>query len=80
MCGIREPNTLSNISQVKTTHLHLDWTISFEKKLLIGHVLLDLITLVDNVDKIVLDTSFLDVTNASYDGKDVKVDLSFLIH
>jgi len=75
MCGIREPNTLSNISQVKTTHLHLDWTISFEKKLLIGHVLLDLITLVDNVDKIVLDTSFLDVTNASYDGKDVKFSL-----
>ena len=73
MCGIREPNTLSNISQVKTTHLHLDWTISFEKKILSGHVVLDLITLVDNVDKVVLDTSFLDVTKASYEGKDVKV-------
>jgi leukotriene-A4 hydrolase len=73
MCGIREPNTLSNISQVKTTHLHLDWTISFEKKILSGHVVLDLITLVDNVDKVVLDTSFLDVTKASYEGNDVKV-------
>jgi hypothetical protein len=73
MCGIREPNTLSNISQVKTTHLHLDWTISFEKNILSGHVVLDLITLVDNVDKVILDSSFLDVTNASYEGKDVKV-------
>lgn len=79
MCGIREPNTLSNISQVKTTHLHLDWTISFEKNLLSGHVVLDLISLVDNVDKVVLDTSFLEVTGASYEGKDVKVRVEYVM-
>jgi leukotriene-A4 hydrolase len=74
MCGIREPNTLSNIDQVKTTHLHLDWTISFDKNILNGHAILDLITLVDQVEKVVLDTSFLDVTKATFDGKDAKVD------
>ncbi|CAM0136731.1 Leucyl aminopeptidase yscIV [Umbelopsis sp. WA50703] len=72
MCGIREPNTLSNIDQVKTTHLHLDWTISFDKNILSGHAILDLITLVDQVEKVVLDTSFLDVTKATFDGKDAK--------
>jgi hypothetical protein len=40
---------------------------------------LDLISLVDNVDKVVLDTSFLEVTGASYEEKDVKVRVEYVL-
>ncbi|KAG0193693.1 Leukotriene A-4 hydrolase [Apophysomyces sp. BC1034] len=61
---VNDPSSLSNLSSVKTTHLHLNWTIFFEEKRIFGTVLLDLVALED-VDQVVLDTSYLDVKRVS---------------
>ncbi|CAO3637411.1 unnamed protein product [Cunninghamella blakesleeana] len=72
----RDPSSLANLKQVKSTHLHLNWTISFEKKNIAGHVIIDLVTLEDNVDKVVLDTSYLDIQRVSYEGQDLKFEVA----
>ncbi|KAG0172804.1 Leukotriene A-4 hydrolase [Apophysomyces sp. BC1034] len=69
MAVTKDPSSLANLSEVKTTHLHLAWTIDFEQKKIAGHVLLDLTTLVPNVDKVVLDTSYLDLKSVSLNGE-----------
>ncbi|CAO3591318.1 unnamed protein product [Absidia cylindrospora] len=56
-----DPSSLSNLAELTTTHLHLNWNISFEKKVIEGEVVLDLKTLADNVNKVVLDSSYLDI-------------------
>ncbi|KAL1934960.1 hypothetical protein VTP01DRAFT_4100 [Rhizomucor pusillus] len=58
---VSDPSSLSNVAEVKTTHLHLDWTVSFEKRNIAGHVILDMIATARNVHKVVLDTSYLDI-------------------
>lgn len=68
-----DPSSLSNLSQVLTQHVHFNWTISFSEKKIFGHVLLDLITLVPNVSKVVLDTSYLDLKDVSLNGQSLKV-------
>lgn len=70
---IEDPSSLANLSEVVTKHLHLDWTISFDQRNITGHVLLDMVTRVDNVAKIVLDTSYISVKSASLAGQDLKV-------
>ncbi|RUS31338.1 hypothetical protein BC938DRAFT_478024, partial [Jimgerdemannia flammicorona] len=72
MAPLREPNTQSNHNDVSTTHLHLDLAVDFARKILSGHVMLTLITLVDNVHKVVLDTSFIDVHSIEKDGETLK--------
>ncbi|KAK4509405.1 54S ribosomal protein img2, mitochondrial [Mucor velutinosus] len=67
-----DPSSLANLSEVLTQHVHFDWTISFIEKKIYGHVLLDLITLVPNVSKVVLDTSYLDLKDVSLNGKSLK--------
>ena len=52
----RDPNTLSNYDDVRTTHVVASLEIDFEKKRLIGNVLLNLKSLSDNLNRIVLDT------------------------
>ncbi|KAL0078408.1 peptidase family M1-domain-containing protein [Phycomyces blakesleeanus] len=73
---IQDPSSQSNLSDIKTTHLHLNWTISFENKNIAGHVLLDLVTLKDNVDRVVLDTSFIDLKSITLEGSPLKYDLA----
>lgn len=66
-------STQANIDQVKTTHVHLNWNVDFERQVLYGNVVLDLVTLVDNVNKVVLDTSYLDIKSVSYGEEKLKV-------
>ena len=73
MATVIDPSSLSNLSEVLTKHVHLNWRISFEEKKIGGHVLLDMITLVPNVSKIVLDTSYLELKNVSLNGQALKV-------
>ena len=68
-----DPSSLANLSEVLTQHLHLNWTISFTEKKIFGHVLLDLITLVPNVSKVVLDTSYLELKDVSLNGQSLQV-------
>lgn len=55
----------ANVDQVKTTHLHLNWNVDFKSQILYGNVVLDLVTLVENVNKVVLDTSYLDIQSVT---------------
>lgn len=66
-------STQANIDQVKTTHLHLNWNVDFDAQVLQGNVVLDLVTLVDNVQKVVLDTSYLDIKSISLGENKLKV-------
>ena len=70
--ALYDPSSLANISEIRTTHIHLNWNISFDERKFSGHVVLDLLA-VAKVDKIVLDTSYLDIKSASIDGQDLKV-------
>ncbi|CAG8640877.1 28603_t:CDS:10 [Dentiscutata erythropus] len=69
---IYDPNTLSNIDEVKTTHLDLNFIVDFERKILDAVVILKLVTLVDNVNKVILDTSHLNIKSASCSGVQLK--------
>ncbi|PVI04444.1 leukotriene A-4 hydrol [Periconia macrospinosa] len=69
----RDPNTLSNYHNFVTRQTTADFEIDFEKKILKGGVTLGLESLTEKETKeIVLDTSFLDITDVKVDGKDVK--------
>ncbi|KAI8099339.1 peptidase family M1-domain-containing protein [Halteromyces radiatus] len=71
-----DPSSLSNLTEITTTHLHLNWDISFDKKIIQGYVVLDLKTLVDNVSKVVLDTSYLDIHNVEYNNSLIQFSLA----
>lgn len=73
MALVIDPSSLSNLTEVITKHVHLNWKISFEEKKISGHVLLDMVTLRPNVSKVVLDTSYLDLKNVSLNGQELKV-------
>jgi leukotriene-A4 hydrolase len=77
MCNrkIIDPSSLANLAEVTTQHLHFNWTISFTEKKIYGHVLLDLITVAPNVNKVVLDTSYLDLQGVSLNGNPLEVRL-----
>lgn len=73
MSGVIDPSSLSNLNEVATKHIHMNWTIAFDQKKIGGHVLLDIVTLVPNVSKVILDTSYLDLKNVSLDGQNLEV-------
>jgi leukotriene-A4 hydrolase len=66
-------STQANIDQVKTSHIHLNWNIDFETQIISGNVLLDLVSLVDNLDKVVLDTSYLNIHSVTLGEQSLKV-------
>jgi leukotriene-A4 hydrolase len=70
-----DPNTSSNINEVQTTHLELNLKVDFERKILDGSVILSLIALADNINKVILDTRNLDVKSVSQNGKELKVNI-----
>ncbi|KAI8344449.1 peptidase family M1-domain-containing protein [Chlamydoabsidia padenii] len=72
----KDPSSLANLKQVKNTHLHLDWTVSFDKKNITGHVILDLHTLEDNVDKVILDSSYLDIHRITLNDQELQYTVS----
>ncbi|KAF2019363.1 putative leukotriene A-4 hydrolase like protein [Aaosphaeria arxii CBS 175.79] len=69
----RDPNTLSNYHNFITRHTSASFDIDFEKRVLKGGVVLTLESLTDAETKeIVLDTSFLDISDVKIDGQQVK--------
>lgn len=68
-----DPSSLSNLSEVLTKHIHFNWTISFTEKRISGQVILDLVTRVPNVNKVILDTSYLDLKQVVYNGQPLEV-------
>ena len=71
----RDPNTLSNYNAWKTKHTTANYEIDFDNKRLHGRVTLTLQKLADE-RKIVLDTSYLDVSAVTIAGKKVDWELA----
>ena len=67
----RDPNTLSNYHEWKTSHITADLAIEFEQQRCSGKVTLALTRLEKSSKKIVLDTSYLDVEDVKLAGKQV---------
>jgi leukotriene-A4 hydrolase len=66
----RDPNTLSNYNNWRTKHTTADFIIDFKKQRLSGSVELQLESITEKEsEEIILDTSFLDITTISIDGK-----------
>ncbi|KAG0749751.1 hypothetical protein G6F57_005746 [Rhizopus arrhizus] len=65
-------STQANIDQVKTTHIHLNWNVDFKHQIIYGNVVLSMVTLVNEVDKITLDTRYLDVKSVSMEEQSLK--------
>ncbi|KAH3915511.1 leucine aminopeptidase [Parastagonospora nodorum] len=63
----RDPNTLSNYHNYVTRHTSLDFEIEFERKRLVGSVVLRMESLTDAEVDVVLDSSFLDVSAIKVD-------------
>ena len=61
-----DPSSYANINDVQTTHLHLDLTVDFTKKVLSGSVTLDLVAVVSDVSNVILDTRYVDVRSVHY--------------
>jgi hypothetical protein len=61
----RDPNTLSNYHNYVTRHTSVDFEIDFEKKRLVGSVVLRLESLVDGDEKVdvVLDSRYVSAPN-----------------
>jgi len=72
----KDPNTLSNYHNFLTKHTSVDFEIDFEHKILSGAVALDLESLTDEeVKEIVLDSSFLDISEVKVDGQTAKYEV-----
>ncbi|CAB5388002.1 unnamed protein product [Rhizophagus irregularis] len=71
-----DPSTLSNINEIQTSHIGLNLRVDFEHKILDGSVTLRLITIADNVNKVILDTKSLIIKSVSQDGKQLKFNLN----
>ena len=67
--------TLANYRDVRVTHTHLQWHINWAEQLIAGWATLSVRPQTASaaaVDKVVLDTSFLDIQHVDVDGKQVK--------
>ncbi|GAB7340063.1 hypothetical protein MBLNU457_6559t2 [Dothideomycetes sp. NU457] len=71
----RDPNTLSNYNAWKCEHVTAKFEIDFKGKRLFGNVLLQMKKLHEGADKIVLDTSALDIQNVKIEGQQAHWDL-----
>lgn len=69
----RDPNTLSNYNYWKTKHTIADLAIDFKKQRLSGTVTLQLESITEkDSEEIILDTSYLDITDISINGSKTK--------
>jgi leukotriene-A4 hydrolase len=68
-----DPTSQSNLDEVKTNHIHLTLAVEFAAKTLVGTVDLEVQAIADNVAKVVLDTSFIDVRSVTAANQKLKV-------
>ena len=74
MPAVYDQHTLSNIGDIYTTHLHIDWSVDWDAKLISGSVTHDLTADAD-VMEVVLDTSYLDIHKVHLNGTQVEFKL-----
>lgn len=72
----RDPNTLSNYNAWRCHHVKAELAIDFDSKTVAGTVALDLKKLHDGVNEIVLDTSFLEVSEVQVNGTKAEFSLA----
>ena len=63
-------NSFANTNEFVVKHLHLALAADFEKRILTGHVDITVAAQRDGVNTVVLDTSYLDVQEATLLGAD----------
>ncbi|GAA5829465.1 hypothetical protein JCM5353_001344 [Sporobolomyces roseus] len=56
-----DPATQSNYNDIRTTHLHLDWTVDFSQSFIRGSVVHSLVARKDQIDHVVFDSSFISI-------------------
>jgi len=72
----RDPNTLSNYNNWRSTHITANFDILFDQKKLVGNVVHKLTSITDAVSReIILDTSHLDIGSVKVDGQPSKWEL-----
>ncbi|KAI6179628.1 Leuk-A4-hydro-C domain-containing protein [Aphelenchoides besseyi] len=69
MC--RDPSTCANYDQVTVKHIHLDWNVNFEKKLIEGRTVLD-IEAVQSTAHVLLDICDVEVSAVQFKGSSVE--------
>ncbi|CAE6493395.1 unnamed protein product [Rhizoctonia solani] len=70
-----DPTTQSNYTEITTKHVHFDWVIDWDRRVISGSATHDLIVNQDNIDQVVFDTSYLEITSAEVAGAAAKYDL-----
>ncbi|KAI7583810.1 Leukotriene A-4, partial [Hortaea werneckii] len=70
------PNTLSNYNAFRTKHTEADFEIDFNAKRLKGTVHLTLEKLAKDASKVILDSSYLEVSSVKAGSRELKYDLS----
>ena len=71
-----DPNSHSRPEQVLTKHLHFNWDIDFERKVVSGRTSLTCHRLVDGLQTLILDINMLDIHRVSYnDDQDLKFNI-----
>ncbi|KAG0242233.1 peptidase family M1-domain-containing protein [Mortierella sp. GBAus27b] len=70
-----DPTSQSNLDEVKTNHIHLTLAVDFAAKTLVGTADLEVQAIADNVSKVVLDTSFIDVRSVTVASQKLKFSL-----
>ncbi|KAK2762761.1 hypothetical protein FQN54_000935 [Arachnomyces sp. PD_36] len=72
----RDPNTLSNYNNFRSTHVTANFDILFDQQRLVGNVVHQLKSITNaESQEIVLDTSFVDIDGVKVDGKTATWDL-----
>jgi leukotriene-A4 hydrolase len=72
----RDPNTLSNYNNFRTTHTTANLDILFDRQQVVGNVVHQLKSITNaESDEIILDSSYLDVSCVKVDGKTSKWEL-----
>lgn len=66
----RDPNTLSNYNNFRSTHVTANFDILFDQQRLVGNVVHQLKSTTNaESQEVILDTSYLDVDEVKVDGK-----------
>jgi len=56
-----QPATQSNYNDIRTTHLHLDWTVDFSQSFIRGSVIHSLVARKDKINEVVFDSSYISI-------------------
>lgn len=69
-----DPTTQSNYTEIRSTHLHLDWNVDFDKNTISGTVVHDVEAVGEGAfSTIVFDTAGLDIAGVKVGSENAKV-------